>query len=219
MKRTPQADSRLEELVARRYREAGYEVIHNPTPALIPFDLGGYRPDILARKDGLNLIIEVKHSFFHETASYERLRGVVEETRLHEGWRFVLVTERDVAESNLPDDSNQPSWEEIEDGMRNADKFGLMSEHQAAYLLLWIAFEQTIRKLSIEAGLPLDRLAPAIMIRQLYSEGVLSMEQFDAALSCLQVRNLVVHGFRRADLAGEYELLRGVLAGLLPKRS
>jgi hypothetical protein len=218
MKLAPQANSRLEEQVARRYLEAGYDVIFQPKPPLIPFDLGGYRPDILARKGGLNLIIEVK-SNFQAAASYERLRGVIEETRLHEGWRFVLVTERDVAEANFPDDSNQPSWEEIEGGIRNADKLEFMSEHQAAYLLLWIAFEQTIRKLSIEAGLPLDRLAPAIMIRQLYSEGVLSMAQFDAALSCFQIRNLVVHGFRRADLADEYKLLRGVLVEILPKRS
>lgn len=218
MKLTPQAHSRLEELVAKRYREAGYEVILQPKPTMIPFDLGSYHPDILARKDDLNVIVEVK-SNFDTAVSYERLRDVIEETRRHESWRFVLVTERDVAEVGLPDDSDQPSWEEIQKGMWNADKLRSMSEHQAAYLLLWIAFEQTIRKLSIEAGLPLERLAPAIMIRQLYSEGVLTMAQFDAARSCQETRNLVVHGFRKADLSDEYQRLRGVLAELLPNRS
>jgi hypothetical protein len=217
MKLTPHASSRLEQLVADRYRQAGYEVILQPNPTMVPFDLGGYRPDMLAQKDGLNLVIEVK-SKLAAAASYERLQAVVQETRRHEGWRFVLVTEDDVAEVELPDDPNQPSWEEIEEGMRNADKLGFMSEHKAAYLLLWIAFEQTIRKISIEAGLPLDRLAPAIMIRQLYSEGVLSMAQFDAARSSLEVRNVVVHGFSKADLTGKYELLRRLLAELLLKR-
>jgi hypothetical protein len=218
MKPTPPAHSRLEELVAKRYRDAGYEVVFQPKPTMIPFDLGSYHPDILARKAGLNLIIEVR-SNFDTAASYERLRDVIEETRRHQSWRFVLVTERDLAEAGLPDDVDQPSWEEIQKGILKADKLRSMSEHQAAYLLLWIAFEQTIRKLSIDAGLPLERLAPAIMIRQLYSEGVLSMAQFDAARSCLETRTRVVHGFRRGDLSHEYDRLRGVLAELLPKTS
>jgi hypothetical protein len=218
MNLTQNAHSRLEELVGKRYREAGYEVIFQPKPTMIPFDLGGYRPDILARKDGLNVIVEVKSSL-ETAASYERLRDVIEETRRHESWRFVLVTERDVADFVLPDDPDGPSWEEIEKGMQNADKLRSMSEHEAAYLLLWISFEQTIRKLSIQAGLPLERLAPAIMIRQLYSEGVLSMAQFDTARSCLETRNLVVHGFRKGHLSDDYQRLRGVLAELLPMRS
>lgn len=216
MKLTQQAHSRFEELVAKRYREAGYEIILEPSPTMIPFDVGGYHPDILARKDGQNVIIEVK-SNSDAGASYERLRDVIEETRRHESWRFVLVTERDLAGVGLPDDPDQPAREEIQKGMRNADKLISIGEQEAAFLLLWIAFEQTIRKLLIEAGLPLERLAPAIMIRQLYSEGVLSIAQFDVARSCLETRNLVVHGFHKADLNDEYERLRAVLAELLPK--
>jgi len=129
------------------------------------------------------------------------------------------VTERDLATVGLPDDRDQPAWEEIQKGMRNADELKSIGKQQAAFLLLWIAFEQTIRKLLIEAGLPLERLAPAIMIRQLYSEGILSMAQFDVARSCLETRNLVVHGFDKPDLNDEYERLRAVLAELLPTSS
>lgn len=216
MKVATQAHSISEEQVARRYREAGYEVVLQPKPTMIPFDLGGYHPDILARKDGMNLIIEVK-SNFDIAASYERLQAVAEETRRHDNWSFVLVTDRDVEELGLPNDPDQPSWEEIQKRMQSADRLGSMGEHEAAYLALWIAFEQTIRKLSIEADLPLERFAPAIMISQLYSEGVLSMAQFDSARSRLKVRNLVVHGFRKSDLCNEFQMLRGLLAELLPK--
>ena len=78
------AHSLLEEQVAQRYREAGYEVFFDPEPTMIPFDLGRYRPDILARKENLNLIIEVK-SNLNMGVSYERLREVIEEARRHEG--------------------------------------------------------------------------------------------------------------------------------------
>jgi len=213
-----QAHSMLEERVAQHYREAGYEVFFDPQPMMIPFDLGRYRPDILARKDNLNLIIEVK-SDVNIGVSYERLRDVIEETRRHEGWRFVLVTERDLAEIPLRDEADNPSWAEIQTGMENAERLKLMGEQQASYLLLWIAFEQAIRKLSIESGLPLERLAPAVMIRQLYSEGVLSMEQFDVARSCLETRNLVVHGFRNANLDEGYRQLGDLLKEILPRKS
>jgi hypothetical protein len=216
MKPTPQAHSQVEEMVAERYRQAGYEVILQPSSTMIPFDLGGYRPDLIARKGALNLIIEVKS--VSTQISYERLRDVVEEIRRHKGWRFLLVTERDIAGGELPTDSDQFSWEEIDEGIRNADKLRTIGEHEAAYVLLWIAFERTIRKLSIKAGLPVDRLAPEIMIRQLYSEGELSMEQFDAALSCLEIRHRVVHGFRTADLSLGYKRLRKVLAETLSER-
>lgn len=216
MKLATQAHSLMEEQVAKRYREAGYEVVLQPKPTMIPFDLGGYRPDILARKEGRNVIIEVKPNF-DIAVSYERLQAVAEETKRHDNWSFVLVTARDVAEVGLPNDPEQPSWEEIQKRMQSADRLRSMGEHEAAYLLLWTAFEQTIRKLSIEAGLPLERLAPAIMVRQLYSEGVLSMAQFDAARSSLEVRNLVVHGFGRPDLSDDFQLLRRLLAELLPK--
>jgi Holliday junction resolvase len=210
------AHSRIEEETADRYRKAGYEVFLQPKPALVPFDLGGYRPDIIARKGELNLIIEVKSEPFVKS-SYERLRGVVEETRRHEGWRFVLVTDRDLVECELPNEHDQFSWEEIDKGIKDADKLELGGEHQAAYLILWIAFERTIRKLSVEANLPLERFAPAIMIRQLYSEGVLSMAQFDIALICLEFRNRVVHGFQVGSISGEYERLRELISELLPK--
>jgi len=215
--KSTQAHSALEELVAKRYLEAGYEVFLEPEPTMIPFDLGRYRPDILARKDKLNLIIEVKSDLALGN-SYERLREVIEETRRHEGWRFVLVTERDISQIPSRDEADQASWTDIQNGMKSAEKLESMGELQAAYLLLWIAFEQAIRKLSIESGLPLERLAPAVMIRQLYSEGILSMELFDAARSSLETRNLVVHGFRNPDLE-EYQQLERIVAEVLPKQS
>jgi hypothetical protein len=208
-----QAQSRLEKMVADRYRQAGYDVILRPESSMFPFDLRGYRPDLIAKKGGSNLIIEVRSS--SNQASYERLREVVEEVRRHSGWQFVLVTDRDVSGARLPDDYNQVSWVEVEEGIRSADKLKSMGEHEAAYLLLWIAFERTLRIISNQADLPSSRQAPGIIVRELYSAGELSMEQYDAALSCLEVRNRVVHGFPTADVSIGYERLRELLSEML----
>lgn len=209
-----QAHSQLEERVAQRYREAGYEVFLNPEATMIPFDLGRYRPDILARKDALNLILEVKSTLQTDT-SYERLRDVIEQARRHEGWRFVLVTEQDSTELPVQEQVEQTSWEEVKNGIANAQRLKASGETQAAYMLLWIAFEQALRQLSVLSALPLERHAPAIMLRQLYSEGVLSMSQFDVARSCLGTRNLVVHGFKSSDLNDAYGHLEMIMLEII----
>jgi hypothetical protein len=50
----------LIDTTAERYRLDGYDVTIEPDPNAIPFDLGGYRPDIVAKKGGVTTIVEVK---------------------------------------------------------------------------------------------------------------------------------------------------------------
>jgi hypothetical protein len=59
MNRSSQSEhAALISAVAERYRLDGYEVVIEPEPNAIPFDLGGYRPDLLARKGGVTTIVE-----------------------------------------------------------------------------------------------------------------------------------------------------------------
>lgn len=68
-------------------------------------------------------------------------------------------------------------------------------------------------------ALPVDRLAPSILIRQLYSQGELSMAQFETALSCQEVRNLIVHGLGASNLRDAVTRLGGVVRELLEQWS
>ncbi len=216
MNASSHAHEELISSVANSYRADGYEVALEPGTSAVPFDLGGYRPDLIARKGDLALIVEVKAS--GEKTSYEQLRPLVEETKRHQGWRFVLVTGRDIPGSGMQEEAVQFSWPEIKQGIENAERLHTAGESEAAYLVLWIAFERTMRKLAHEIGLPLDRLAPAILIRQLYSQGVLTMAEFDTALYCQNLRNLLVHGFRAPDVLEGYERLQELLTESLARR-
>ena len=190
----------LQNSVAERYRREGYEVVIEPGSKAVPFDLGGYAPDLIARKGDLTLIVEIKtHA---ERVSFDQLRSIVDETRRHEGWRFVLVTSQDIPSIELPGQSEAPlSWKDVARRIEDADRLSDLGEKEAAYLVLWITFERMLRFLARRVGLPVDRLAPSILIRQLYSQGELSMAQFDAALSCQAVRDRTVHGFPDSDLS------------------
>jgi hypothetical protein len=206
--------------VAERYRRAGYMVTAEPGSTAIPFDLGAYRPDFIARKGEFTTIVEVKtHA---QKTSFDQLRAIAEEVNRHKGWRFVLVTDEDVLASALPaedGDGDEFSWEEISHRIEEAQRLVDLGENEAAYLILWIAFERMMRFHARRVALPVDRLAPSILIRQLYSQGELSMAQFETALSCQEVRNRIVHGFRASDLRDAVARLGTVVRELLEEWS
>ena len=203
--------------VAERYQRAGYEVIIEPGPLAIPFELNGYSPDLIAKKGDSTLIVEVKTEA--AKVSFDQLRSIVDEVRRHQGWHFVLVTAQDVLAIASPDETEDLGFGDVSRQLGDARKLSDLGEHEAAYLKLWIAFERMMRSQARRVGLPVDRLAPSILIRQLYSQGELSMSQFDDALSCQTVRNRIVHGFQAADLNEAVTRLNSVVREVLAQWS
>lgn len=204
--------------VAERYRADGYEVAIEPGPNAIPFDLGGYSPDLIARKDGITTIVEVRSEA--QKLSFDQLRSLVEEVRRHEGWRSVLITGQDVLRPGSPSqDEDQFSWSEVETQVEDALRLMAAGAKKAGYLILWIAFERMLRAQARSIALPVDRLAPAILIRQLYSQGELTISQFETALRCQEVRNRIAHGFRAPDLDASAKDLLSIVRDLLEQWS
>ena len=191
----------LQNTIAEQYRSLGFDVSIEPGTSAIPFDVGNYAPDLIAKKDCQRLIVEIKAQ--PEKISFEQLQNVVEAVNRHEGWRFILITPQDAAGSaQLPGESeDQFSWDDIASRIEAANQLVQLGQKDAGYLTLWIAFERMMRYQARRIALPIDRLTPSILIRQLYSQGELSMSQFDTALACLKVRNSIVHGFRAGDFS------------------
>jgi hypothetical protein len=79
--------------------------------------------------------------------------------------------------------------------VRNAQALMGARQDEAAFLLLWSALEGALRLAGERAQLPLASLPPSTLIRELYSAGEISREQFDALLGLLPIRNQLVHGF------------------------
>ncbi len=208
----------LQNSVAENYRREGYEVSIAPGPGAIPFDVGGYAPDLIARKGNLSLIVEIRTQ--PERVSYDQLRAVVDTVKRHEGWRFVLVTSRDIPSVDLPGETrDQFSWDDASRRIEDADRLSDLGQKEAAYLTLWIALERMMRHQARQIALPVDRLSPSILIPQLYSHGELSMAQYDVALSCQGVRNRIVHGFSAADLTDSVTRLGALVRELIERWS
>lgn len=185
--------SDLEARVAEKYQRQGFSVIANPGSSLLPFDLGGYKPDLIAQKEpDQNFIIEVKSS--SRQISVDRFRSIAEIVRAHPGWQFLLVT----ADDELPIGSELDLFQ-YNEALQRADHAEALiagGAAEAAFLFLWSTLEGMMRRRSMDSNIPIERLTPLAMINHLYSQGELSREHFHAAKELVSIRNRAAHGYR-----------------------
>ena len=181
--------------LARRYTQMGYQVQVEPSPAAVPFDLNGYRPDLLVEKDGEHLIIEVKGA--QTPIPIERFQKLILTVRQHSGWRFLLVTpDRPDPVQHLRRTTELLPWTSAHERAQRAQLLLADGDPEASFLVAWAALETLLRRHAEAASLPLDQLSDVSLLKQLYSLGEISIPHYDFALEALDLRNELVHGFQ-----------------------
>jgi hypothetical protein len=209
---------KLEE-VRVEYEARGYEVVADPGDDDVPFDLDGFRADLLARGPDGNHLIVVRASA--QWVTMGRLSSAAAEVRKHPGWHLTLVTVDDVELVGAPGlDDALPPWPRLRAQASRAIAFAnSAAEPDAAFFVLFAAVEGVLRKTAECADLPIERLPSALVVPHLYDHGTLSMEQYGRMLNALTLRNRVAHGFpaSRDELEGGVKDLMAVLASLLPQ--
>lgn len=187
-----QIDAQAIAAVAADYRKRGYQVEIEPAGAALPQFLTGFRPDLIARRADDNVVIEVKVGT--RTAIADRFREVAERVNEQPGWRFSVV----FADPNQPDqitDGETTALSTLEQRVQSGKQLVDAGQRDAAFLLLWSGLEGLLRVLGERAQLPLKSLPPSALIRELYSAGELSRQQFDTLMRVLPLRDQLVHGF------------------------
>jgi len=200
--------------IADEYARRGYAVRIEPSPRDLPLDLGNYRPDLVASREGENLIIEVKTNV--RALSVDRYREIAQEIAGHEGWRFLLVTGDDVREgtaSSFP--TEIPGWDVIRRRAGRARDIENGGDVEAAYLIAWSALEGLLRRRAAQAAIPVERLPIVPLANHLYSQGELSAEELEETLATLATRNRLVHGFESSTTAVDTHRLNALLRRLL----
>lgn len=212
---TVHAPSLLASRVAEKYREQGFDVLIQPQPADLPFDLGEYHPDLIVKRGpDENYIIEVKGSVTH--TPIDRYREIAELVSQHAGWRFLFVTGEDVAPNGQKNsDATLLSWEQIRKRQMQAGELLALGVVEGAFLSLWAIFEAALRRQAIQASIPIERLPTLSLINHLYSQGELSIEHYESAKELLTVRNSFVHGYHVPNLSEPTRQLQELVAELL----
>ncbi len=186
-------DEKLHSL-AQRYIDEGFDVRIEPHENDLPFELGRYRPDLIAIKEGAGMIVEVKTSAAR--LPVEHFQAIAEEVGKHPGWRFLLITLDDVDTKSLPGTTDDlPSWEQFAERLEQSYRLIDGGDFEPAFLYLWSIFEGMIRRRAVEAHIPIERFPVLRLIKQMYSLGELSVAQYDFIRRVAEMRNRVVHGY------------------------
>jgi hypothetical protein len=82
------------------YAHQGYEVSVEPSPRELPEFLRTLAPDLIARRDGENIVVEIKTS---SPASFEAVQRFARALEHRAGWKLQVVY------TDLPDPEWQPS--------------------------------------------------------------------------------------------------------------
>lgn len=171
----------------------GYKVSIEPSSSDLPFELGGYHPDLIATKGDEGIILEVKTT--SNRLSVDRFQAIAEQIANHNGWRFLLITLDDTSESILPSgEKDLPSWEELKTRLSNLDTLIQASLFEPSILFYSSILEAVLRKRAINQNLPIWRLPEKHLLNYVFSSGEISMSDFDIFKSCLDLRNKVAHG-------------------------
>jgi hypothetical protein len=179
--------------LASCYVRDGFDVLIQPSAHQLPFELGGYRPDLVAVKGETHLIIDVKPSAAR--ISIDRLQALAQDIAQHAGWRFLLVTLDDVDAKTIPTTEVElPTWRELGEKMKRVDSLLEQGAFEPALLYLWSIFEAALRKRAISQSIPVERLPASMLLKHMYSQGEVSVEKIDLFLAFMQKRNRLAHG-------------------------
>ena len=185
--------------IAEKYRKAGYTVLVDPEPEDIPFDLGTYRPNLIVKKnEAEGYIIEFNGS--GRQTSIDRLKEIAEIVSENTGWRFLLMTEEDALLKDNSHEVNLLSWQQILTRKTQGERLISSGENEGAFLSLWGTLEALLRRRAEEVSIPIERFPPVSLIKHLYSQGELSIEEYDRAMLLLSVRNRLIHGFEAPEV-------------------
>lgn len=155
--------------------------------------MNGYRPDLLAERDGEHVLVEVKG--LTSASDEARYRALAERVQAHPEWRVDLVAvgspDRLALSSELP---VLPAAD-VERRYDEADGLAAGGHGDAAVLIGWAATEAALRLLAERNAVPVQRAATPVLLKQLVSLGVISREQYDTLWPLYQQRNAIAHGF------------------------
>jgi uncharacterized protein YutE (UPF0331/DUF86 family) len=188
-------EEKIKEIV-NEYSQKGYTVFSNTNISSIPNFLRNFSPDIIAISDNDKVVIEVKTKYsLSKSKDLEDLANLINQ---QEGWRFELV----IVSSHEKQDkeSKELTINEIINMINDAEK--LLNNHhvRASYILTWSSIEAIARKKLKSENIISEDNNPIKIIKNLYTFGLISRDEYELLHTHSKLRNLVVHGFKAPNL-------------------
>lgn len=196
------------------YAQQGYQVSVEPSPRELPEFLRTLAPDMIARRDGENIVVEIKTS---SPESFEQVQRLGRALEHRAGWKLQVVY------ADLPDPEWQPPPQlpETKDLLSRLDLIGRANEDEdqrrVEFLLLWSIIEAGARhRLAALKIPPTSRISSSALLKMLLTEGIIEDNDYAVLRRGLGTRNAIAHGFlNQAVNADLFEEIRSAAKSLL----
>ena len=110
------------------------------------------------------------------------------------GWSYDLVVYPPNGIDGIPLEDGEPAPEYVESLLTEAQRLLDFGMPRAAFLVGWSAIETVMRTTAGREKLEIGDGSPGFVLKTLYSNGVISFEDYDRLRLCLEKRNRLVHG-------------------------
>lgn len=199
------------------YAQQGYQVSVEPAPRDLPEFLRTLAPDLIARRDGENIVVEIKTS---SPASFDKVQHLARALEHRAGWKLQVVYV-DLPDPEWRPPARLPEASDLLARLNSLDRVDKDDDQaRLQFLLLWSIIEAAARhRLSRLEIPPTRRISSSALLKMLLTEGVIEEEQYAVLRRGLAVRNAIAHGFLNQPIdAALFEELRETAQGLLGSR-
>jgi hypothetical protein len=191
-------DIRMSEREAKRqyadwYARQGYQVSVEPSPGDLPEFLQTLAPDVIARRGGENIVVEINTS---SPASFEQIQSLARALEHRAGWKLQVVY-TDLADPEWEPPPRPPAPGEL---LARLDELSSVDESEdqrgRQFLLLWSIIEAAARhRLTPFKVPPTRRISSSALLKILLSGEIIEDDEYGRLRRRLAVRNALAHGF------------------------
>lgn len=187
-------ERRIREIV-KDYDNQGYEVHMNPSPSLLPNFLKGYKPDILAKKENDNVIVEVKTR--NDRMNLQRFESLAKEIDKRKDWRFEMVFTNQKEKGLEPTYQNVLSELEINNRILEINRLVELNSYEASFLLSWSTIEAVLRNQLRNEKFDTNRKTTMSVMKTMFSLGLINQHDYKTLQKSNVYRNNLIHGFEQ----------------------
>jgi Holliday junction resolvase len=187
-------ERRIREIV-KDYESKGYKVYINPNQLHLPSFLKNYEPDILAKKENDNVIIEVKTR--NDRLNLQRFENLAKEIDKRKDWRFEMVFTNQKEKVLEPTYQNILSELEINNRILEINKLVELRSFEASFLLSWSTIEAVLRNKLRNEKFDTNRKTTVSIMKTMFSLGLINQHDYKALQKGNTYRNNLIHGFEQ----------------------
>jgi len=178
------------------YRGHGYGVTVRPGPDQLPPFAKDFRVEIVGRRGAGGVLVAVKKNR-DDFAADSNMQRYAELAAAQPGWRFdFALLEPQTLGARESRGAKEFSDDDIVVSLDQAEQLSRTGFSRAALVTAWAALEAAMRMRLRASGQKAGwGSMPREMVRELYSAGLLSPDEFQQIETALQRRTQIVHGY------------------------